>query len=207
MELYKKFQAYLLNRWKERQDLPVFEEFKKDLFSNLSGTVVEIGPGAGTNFKYFSQNIHWIGIEPNVLANDNLQVEAQRRGLKDIEIINGFGERLPLADNSYDTVIATRVLCSVSDQVQVLAEIKRVLKPNGRYIFIEHTAAPRKSLLWYYQNLINPLNRLLAGNCHANREILSAIKSTGFKNILVNERKIKLLLMPWPYIWGSATKT
>jgi ubiquinone/menaquinone biosynthesis C-methylase UbiE len=113
---------------------------------------------------------------------------------------------LPVADNSCDTVIATFVLCSVQDQSKVLAELLRVLKPGGKYIFIEHVAAPRGSFLRLYQNFINPLNRLWAKNCHVNRETLNAIKSAGFINIDSESENIKMIAVPWPHIKGVAQK-
>ena len=206
MRLYQKFYARLLKKWSDRPEDPRIVAFKREAFGSLSGTVAEIGPGAGTNLKHLPTGIRWIGIEPNALANDTLRAEAQRQGLYNIEIHNTAGEHLPLADNSADVVVATRVLCSVDNPTQVLAEIHRVLKPTGKYIFVEHIAAPRGSGLRALQNLINPFNRLFVGNCHTNRETLATIRAAGFASVSVQEDKIKLSGIPYPHIWGSARK-
>ncbi|MBX4204796.1 MAG: class I SAM-dependent methyltransferase [Candidatus Doudnabacteria bacterium] len=193
-------------KWKDEEEDARSLGFKQKYFSQLSGKVLEIGPGAGTNFKYFPKEIHWIGIEPNEVINQELIKEAQRQGLTNIEIKNSQAEQLPLESDSCDAVIATFVLCSVLDQKKVLAEIFRVLKPGGRYLFIEHVAAPRGSLLRLYQNAANPFHRLYAGNCNINRETAKYIQATGFKNVSITEGKEKLFLLPWPHIWGVAEK-
>ncbi len=180
--------------------------FKKAAFAHLAGTVVEIGPGAGTNLKYYPKDIAWTGIEPNSAVNTSLLAEAEKCGLKTYAIQNSAGEKLPLADNSCDAVIATYVLCSVKDQAQVLSEIKRVLKPGGEYIFLEHVAAPRGSMFRIFQNLTTFFHRLIAGNCHVNRETEDALQSAGFEHIESHTQGIKFAMLSWPHIWGSAIK-
>lgn len=207
MKLYDKFYAWLQRRWKDEEVYPPTDAFKRKYLSDLKGTVLEIGPGAGSNFRYLQKNVHWVGIEPNKPINEELRSEARAQGISNIEIHNGYGEKLPVRDNSCDAVIATFVLCSVKNQAQVLREIIRVLKPGGTYIFIEHVAAQKGSVLRFYQNTVNPISRLWAKNCHLNRETLSAIVAAGFKNITVEEESIKMLVIPWPHIKGVAYKT
>jgi len=206
MKLYEKIQTGLLKRLRDKELDERLEGFKSSAFANLFGTVAEIGPGAGTNLKYLPKNIKWIGIEPNAEANKVLKEEIQKEGFTDTQIINGVGEKLPLADNSCDAVVGTLVLCSVNVPEQVLSEIKRVLKPGGRYIFVEHVAAPRGSILRFCQTLMNPFNMLFAGNCHVTRESLETIKNSGLVNINVSRGDARTMIGPLPLIWGSANK-
>ena len=95
------------------------EELKQGLLANLSGKVLEIGPGAGANFTYYSPSIEWVGIEPNPFMHSYLQKEAERQGLNSIELYQGTAEQLPLADKSIDTVVSTHVLCSVTNYITI----------------------------------------------------------------------------------------
>src|SRR5437773_384904 len=105
------------------------EQYKQRLFSELSGTVLEIGPGAGANLCYLARpSVQWIGVEPNPFMEKYLKEQATRLGMQ-IEIRPGTAERLPIADTSLDAVIATLVLCCVKDQHVSLKEVLRVLKP------------------------------------------------------------------------------
>ena len=206
LSLYKNVYARLQKKWKDDEEDPRSVELKHKYFSELTGVVAEVGPGAGTNFKYLPKDIRWIGIEPNEKINEEIRKEAEAHGLNNIEIINTSAEQLPLSSNSCDAVIATFVLCSVKNQQNVLAEILRVLKPGGKYIYIEHIAAPTGTLLRYYQNFSNPIHRLYAGNCNVNRDTGNAIKATGFKNVSFEEGRVQMRFFPWPQIWGIAEK-
>jgi len=103
--------------------------------------VLEIGPGAGPNLAYFSPHIRWVGIEPNPFMHPYLRRQAERLN-RTVEIRDASAERVPLQDNSVDAVVSTLVLCSVKDVSGALQEILRVLRPGGRFVFIEHVAAP-----------------------------------------------------------------
>src|SRR5512143_3688812 len=118
---------------------------KRNLFGALRGVVVEIGPGAGANLPYLRSDVRWIGIEPNPYARPYLERAAREAGVAH-ELREGDAERLPVEAASADAVIGTLVLCSVKDIGAALHEIQRVLKPGGRYVFIEHVAAPAGTL-------------------------------------------------------------
>ena len=131
--------------------------YKSKLFASLSGTVLEIGPGAGANLRHLAaKNIRWIGVEPNPYMSQHLRQEAQRLGMN-IDLLAGTAEDLPIETASIDFAISTLVLCSVIDQKRAIREILRVLKPGGRLLFIEHVAAPAGTLLRRVQAAIKPL--------------------------------------------------
>ena len=157
----------------------IYDDYKTKIFSGLSGTILEIGPGPGTNLPYFTSKIKYIAVEPNIYMHSHLKEKAKKFGIK-INIIKGNSENLPLKDKSVDVVISTLVLCSVSDLKKSLKEIERVLKPKGKLIFIEHVASTKPSLR-KIQNFFNPAWRWLALGCNLNRETWLELKKAGFK--------------------------
>jgi ubiquinone/menaquinone biosynthesis C-methylase UbiE len=177
---------------------------KRALFADLSGTVLEIGAGTGANFAYYPRGIHWIGIEPNVHMYPHLLKTAQERGITG-EVRGEVAERLPVDDASVDAVVSTLVLCSVSNQDAVLREILRVLRPGGRYLFIEHVAAPEGSGLRQVQKLVKPVWKFAADGCVLDRDTAAAIRRAGFSRVEIEEFRAPLSLAS-PHIAGVAVK-
>jgi ubiquinone/menaquinone biosynthesis C-methylase UbiE len=136
----KRLMAWGISHGYGRRYAKFIEPYKRRLFSGLAGTVLEIGPGAGANLQFLSTGVRWMGAEPNPFMHKYLRVEAGRLG-RSIELCGAMAEALPLADRSADNVISTLVLCSVRDPPRALAEIRRVLRPGGKLLFIEHVAA------------------------------------------------------------------
>jgi ubiquinone/menaquinone biosynthesis C-methylase UbiE len=175
------------------------------LFAVLSGTVLEIGPGAGVNLHHLhSTTIRWIGVEPNSFMKPHLAKEAQRLGVA-IELRPGTAENLPVDDASVDFVISTLVLCSVVDQKRALDEVLRVLKPGGRFLFIEHVGAKRGTWLRRIQTLVKPLWRRMGDGCHPDRETRTALERAGFAVLEVEEFAAPLPIVR-PHIAGIAVK-
>ncbi len=177
---------------------------KRTLLGDLHGTVVEIGPGTGTNLAYYAPDVRWAGVEPNGYMHDALQTEAARLGM-DIELHAGTVEALPFADASVDHVVSTLVLCSVPDQDRALREIRRVLRPGGRFVFIEHVAAPAGTGLHRLQNVIAPAWSLAADGCRPNRKTWESIPRAGLR--MVELERFDLSTGPFgPHIAGYAVK-
>lgn len=170
-------------------------EHKRALLDGLDGDVLEIGPGGGPNLAYFAPTVRWVGVEPNPYMHPYLQRAAARRGLT-VELRQGTGEDLPADDHSMDAVVCTLVLCSVQDQAQVLAEVRRVLRPGGRFIFLEHVAAPAHSGLRRVQNGVRPLWQLLGDGCRPNRETGDAIRKAGFAALHLERFALPIPLIP-----------
>src|SRR5258706_582852 len=160
-------QAFIQARFNRQSEASVADR-KQALFTGISGDVLEIGPGTGVNLVYLPVGIRWIGIEPNTYMHPYLRELGLKLGLS-LDIRVGFAEHLPVADNSMDIVISTQVLCSVADPATVLREIQRVLKPGGRFLFVEHVAAVPGTRLRRWQRLARPMPALLGG-CHPDRE-------------------------------------
>jgi len=122
-----------------------------------------------------------------------------------MELMTGTAEDIPLADESVDAAVSTLVLCSVDNLSDALTEIKRVLKPDGRFLFIEHVAAPEKSLLRSVQHGIEPLWKRMADGCHPDRETWKAIEDAGFGNVEIEHFRLSLPVVG-PHIMGTAVK-
>jgi ubiquinone/menaquinone biosynthesis C-methylase UbiE len=123
-----------------------------------------------------------MGVEPNPFMQSYLREEADKLGLP-IDIRIGTADTLPVPDSSVDVVISTLVLCCVPSPQRCLQEVLRVLKPGGRFVFIEHVAAPRGTRLRSIQNLVTPLWKRLGDGCHPNREIWVDLEHAGFANV------------------------
>ena len=124
----KRVHAWLLAHGTAKYERMVADR-KRALLGGVTGTVLEIGPGAGPNLRLYSKDCRWIGVEPNPYMVPYLRQSAEQAGLH-TEIRSGVAEQLPAADRSIDAVVATLVLCSVSDPQRVLREVLRVLKPG-----------------------------------------------------------------------------
>ena len=141
--------------------------------------MIEIGSGAGANFMCYSDSITSLTtIEPNPGMN-----RVARRRIKYTEFpvdTRELGcEALPMKDASFDCAVTTLTLCSLSDIDQSLREIYRVLKPGGRFLFLEHDLSKSESV-GQWQRRITPLQRRICDGCHLNRRIDSRIRGAGF---------------------------
>lgn len=168
------------------------------LLGSLHGTVLELGPGAGGNLRRFRPDVRWIGVEPNARFRSLTGREASRTGLS-AQVLAGRAERLSLPDGSVDAAVATFVLCSVTDQRTALAELFRVLRPGGRYVFAEHVAAPPGTWLRRAQHAHAFCTGLFGGSCRSNRDSLAAIERAGFDVVELHE-----YVQPGPFGAGIA---
>ena len=198
-------------RWYD-QTMAKYEEYiaerKRELFTSLSGSVMEIGPGTGANLEYVPEGSRWIGIEPNHYMHDQLREKAEKHNIE-AEVAVASGEGIAVDDATIDCVVCTLVLCSVTDPAKVLSEVKRVLRPGGRFYFIEHVAAPRKTWLRFSQRAVRPIWRFCGDGCCPDRETGVAIAKAGFESVEIDEVRVDPNVMPRfvsPHIAGIATR-
>lgn len=144
----------------------------------------------------------WIGVEPNQYMHPYLRRAGNAAGFE-VDVRQSHAERMDLADGSADAVVTTAVLCSVRDQAEALQEIRRVLKPGGHLVFLEHVGADRTTRLRKVQRLARPLWRCMADGCDPIRDTGQAITDAGFKP--VHFENFRLPLGPVaPHIAGIA---
>jgi ubiquinone/menaquinone biosynthesis C-methylase UbiE len=157
---------------------------KQRLFDGMPRTVVELGPGVGANLRYLAPGSQLIAIEPNPHMHALLQQKARRRGVE-LTICATGAEAIPLPDASVDAVICSLVLCTVPDPQASLREVLRILRPGGRFLCIEHVAAPADSLIGRIQRWVYRPWRWLFEGCHTHRDTASALRAAGFASVTV----------------------
>jgi len=144
------------------------------------GRVLEIGIGSGLNLPFYTQKAKLvIGLDPS----PKLLSKARRAAhpvSSLVEFVEGSAEAIPLEDGSVDTVVTTWTLCSIPDAPRSLREMRRVLKPGGRLLFVEHGRAPDPSVRWW-QDRLTPVWKRVGGGCHLNRAIGTLIEGAGFQ--------------------------
>ncbi len=177
---------------------------KRALFGSLSGTVVEIGPGAGPNLAHYPPGIRWFGIEPNRFLHPYLR-KTMERSQTSGEIRTETADTMDFPAGSVDAVVGTLVLCSVPDVSRVLAEILRVLRPGGRYYFIEHVAAPDGTGMRTVQRLSRPIWTRIAGGCNPDRETWLGLESAGFEELKYERFRLSVPVAS-PHIAGYGRK-
>lgn len=145
------------------------------------GKVFEIGCGGGINQQFYdaAQISSYAGIDPSEKGLEYAREAAARKNW-DTDIRQGFGEDIPFAADSFDTVVCTYTLCSVVDPAQVLAELRRILRPSGKLLFLEHGRAPDAGVA-KWQDRIEPVWKRLAGGCQLTRSVSSSVASSGLE--------------------------
>jgi ubiquinone/menaquinone biosynthesis C-methylase UbiE len=189
-----------------RWEPPYYRRLKPELLGALEGEVVEIGPGSGINLKYYQGNVRWTGVEPNTFLHERIRQRASGLGFAP-RLLAGSAERLDFPDGRIDVVVGTLVLCSVGDPARALAEVLRVLRPGGRYVFLEHIAAPLGSRTRRIQETWTPILRRLPGGCSPNRDTRQVIERAGFGAVADERFELPTAFgITLPHIAGTATK-
>lgn len=149
---------------------------RDNLVGDLHGQVLEIGAGTGANLPHYRTADHVIATEPDPAMRQRLH-RRRTQAMVPVQICAARGEDLPFVDAGFDAVVTTLVLCSVDDLAQTLAEIRRVLKPAGTFVFCEHVRDD--GVRGRIQDLLAPLWRYLGAGCHLNRRTQFAIEQAG----------------------------
>jgi ubiquinone/menaquinone biosynthesis C-methylase UbiE len=157
----------------------VLANYRARLLSRAKGRVLEIGIGSGLNLPFYTPAVdELLGLEPSARLADMAR-NAANSDLP-VAILRGGAERIPLTGHIVDTVVTTWTLCSIQDVAQGLAEIRRVLKPGGALLFVEHGLAP-EARISKWQRRLTPLWTPVSGGCHLDRPIARLIENAGFE--------------------------
>jgi len=186
---------------------PALETIRADAVRHARGRVVEIGFGSGLNLAHYPSAVQsLVAVEPSggMRARARERIAASRIPL---ELIDAGAERMPLPDEGFDTAVSTLTLCTVGDPARVLAELRRVLRPDGRLLLMEHGRAEDDGVA-RWQRRLNGLQRVIACGCNLNRPIGELVQAHGFR--FESLRKFYAPGMPRTHGWvtvGVAAKS
>jgi ubiquinone/menaquinone biosynthesis C-methylase UbiE len=155
-------------------------EMRREVLEGARGRVLELGAGTGLNLDLYPASVTDLTVtepDPHMFKQLHKRVqESDRRA----EVVQAPAEGLPFEDDSFDTVALTLVLCTVPNPAASLREIKRVLKPGGQFLFLEHVRSPDPGLAKWQDRLEKPW-RFVGDGCHCNRDTVAAIEAAGFE--------------------------
>ncbi|HLY95133.1 MAG TPA: class I SAM-dependent methyltransferase [Gaiellaceae bacterium] len=178
MSLRKNIFAAMYDPMSRGSEEAGLRDLRRGLLAGAGGSVLEIGAGTGANLAHYDGRVEsLVFTEPEPAMLRRLQKKAREEAPL-AKILRAPAEDLPFEDDSFDTVVSTLVLCGVDDQTRALREIRRVLRPGGRFLFLEHVRSDDPALA-RFQDRMNWLNRIVV-DCDCNRPTLSTIKATNF---------------------------
>jgi ubiquinone/menaquinone biosynthesis C-methylase UbiE len=162
---------------------------REALLAGVTGRVLEIGGGTGANLAFYGDVEDLVITEPEEPMAQRLERKVAASGVR-ASVVRAPAERLPFPDESFDVVVSTLVLCTVSDLPQALAEVHRVLKPGGRLVFLEHVRSDSDRLS-RWQDRLNGLQNRVGHGCNCNRRTLDGITAAGFSIAKLEHDQLK----------------
>ena len=154
---------------------------RDELLAGLSGRVLELGAGAGSNFAHYPATVdEVVAVEPEPYLRERARAAAVRADVR-IDVVDGIADRLPAGDASFDFAVACLVLCTVPDQARALAELQRVLRPGGELRYYEHVRSDRPLVALSQRAVDRTFWPRAFGGCHTARDTTAAIEAAGFE--------------------------
>lgn len=191
----------VLARAGERKGLA---EVRARLLGDLEGEILELGAGTGLNLPHYRRATRIVAVEPSDSMASRLRERAATAPAP-VEVVEARAEALPFPNASFDHVVCVLVLCSVRDVDAALAEARRVLRPDGTLVLLEHVRGTGRRAWW--QERLTPIQRRLADGCHLDRDTGGAVAAAGF-----DVRPLEPLSLPGapvfarPALYGRATR-
>ena len=155
-----------------------FQRLRTELLQSVAGEVLEIGIGTGLNLRHYGPNVSRVrAVDPNPMLP--ARVVERRGGVSfPVEILHHSAERLPYEDRTFDCVVSTWTLCTISEPLRALTEVRRVLRPEGRFLFLEHGRSDDQKIA-RWQDSLNPVQNIIGCGCNLNRRIDDLIAQAG----------------------------
>lgn len=186
-------------------DRPFVAKHRWELLSTVDGEVLEIGFGTGLNLAYYPEHVHKITV---VDPSPGMQRQARRRiDQSGIEVDQRLlsSEELPFNNQAFDCVVSTFTLCSIENVERTLNEVYRVLKPGGRFLFLEHGLSP-DAKVQKWQRRLNWLQRRLGDNCRLDRNVQALVRTEPFENVSLDEFYLEQTPRTHGYIYTGTAK-
>lgn len=204
-----KLMAAIYDRFLAPSEAHGVAQWRGELLAEASGHVLEVGAGTGLNLAHYPTHIEALTLnEPDPDMQRKLKTKLKQQPPPfEVSINDASIEALPMPDESVDTIVCTLVLCSVPDPERALKELYRVLKPQGKLLYLEHIAAQDDPSRLRMQRLIEPGWKLVAGNCHLTRHTEDTLRRSGFTiEACTHESMRKAMPFLRPTIRGVAIK-
>ncbi len=179
MSLTDRIFAAMYDRMLAKTEKAGLAAHREALLGAATGDVLEIGGGTGANLPFYGAGVRTLTITepaPPMVKRLQRRILARR---PDAKLLRAPAEDLPFSDDSFDVAVSTLVLCTVDDQPRALRELRRVLRPGGRLLFIEHVRSDEARLARWQDRML-PLNVRVGHGCHCNRPTLDGIRGAGF---------------------------
>jgi ubiquinone/menaquinone biosynthesis C-methylase UbiE len=186
---------------------PILAKYRRDLLAGAGGNILEIGFGTGLNLPHYPEHVHKITtVDPNVGMHRKARKRIERTGIEvDQRVLDAA--RLPFDDSTFDSVVSTWTLCSIDNVNQALSEVYRVLKPGGRFLFLEHGLSPEPKVQ-KWQRRLNWLEMCLADGCRLDRNIKELVAAQPFASARVEEFYLEQSPKTHAYMYrGIASKS
>jgi ubiquinone/menaquinone biosynthesis C-methylase UbiE len=171
-------------------------DHKRRVYAELPDTVVELGAGVGANLRYLRPGSTLVAIEPNTPMHRRLRTAAARRGVH-LDLRDSLAERTDLPDQSADSVISSLVLCTVANPADVLAEIRRILRPGGTFRFVEHVAATAGTPTRTLQRALRRPWAWAFEGCSCERDLAGLLRNAGFARVDIEPYRLHTPFVPF----------
>jgi SAM-dependent methyltransferase len=181
---------------------PVLDQYRRNVIGSARGAVLEVGVGSGLNLPLYGRTVdHVYALDPSLelLA---LACQRARDAIIPVSLMRALAEQIPFPGSIFDTVVMTWTLCSIPDPASALAEMRRVLKPGGHLLFVEHGLSPEKGVA-RWQHRLTPCWNWISGGCHLDRKTDDLLRTAGFQ-INALETGYMKGPKPWTFIYEGA---
>lgn len=188
----------------EKTEEAALREIRRKALAPARGRTIDLGAGTGVNLELFPETVtELVMAEPDRHMAKQLLAK-QAHSERKAELVEAPAEKLPFEDSSFDTVVCTLVLCTVPDPAAALAEAARILKPDGRLLFVEHVRSPHDARLARWQDRLEKPWRFIGDGCHCNRDTLASIEASFNVESVEDDWMDKAPIIVRPLVRGSA---
>jgi ubiquinone/menaquinone biosynthesis C-methylase UbiE len=187
-------------------DQPVLAKCRRELLAEVAGEILEVGAGSGLNLPHYPPDVRSITtVDPNPGMNWRLRKKIEQTNITVDHRIVG-GENLPFEDDAFDFAVSTLTLCSISRVDQALQEIHRVLKPGGRFVFLEHGLSDDPKIQ-RWQRRLNPIQRIIGDGCRLDVDIRGVMEASPFGSVTIKNFQMERTPRTHSHMYqGSAKK-